>query len=780
MSYVIAVRALCEFTAKRGDLDLRFTPTPTAEEGQAGHRTVAARRPASYATEVALSGSYGELTVRGRADGYDAQQNRVEEIKTYRGDLDAMRENHRALHWAQVRVYGWLLCERDALDGIELALVYYDVASGRETVLTERASAAELREHFNAQCARFLAWAQQELAHRAARDAALTALTLVHGAFRPGQRELAEAVYRAAKQKRCLLAQAPTGIGKTIGTLFPLLKACPGEAIDKVFFLTAKTSGRRLALDTLDALAAPDAKPLPLRVVEMVARDKACEYPDRACHGESCPLAQGFYDRLPAARADALALHRLDRDAVRDVARAHRVCPYYLSQELARWSDVVVGDYNYYFDVYAMLHALTLHHEWRVAVLVDEAHNLLERGRKMYSASLEHSALDDVRKNAPAFVKQALQRVNRQWNALAKAQPAPYAASDTLPAELIASMEHAVGLIGEVANDQPQLFDSTLQRFYFDALHFVRMAERFDKNSLFDIGDEPVTRGAPRKSNAKARRTSICLRNVVPASGLRARFAAAHSVALFSATLTPAHFYRDMFGLPDNTVELDIGSPFSAEQLDAYAVAHISTRYRDRERSIDAIVELVARQYAKHEGNYLCFFSSFEYLEAVAAQLQIAHPQIPTWQQSRAMDEAAQRAFVARFQEHGCGIGFAVLGGSFGEGIDLPGSRLIGAFVATLGLPQLNPINEQLRIKMDALFGAGNGYDYTYLFPGLQKVVQAAGRVIRTQQDRGVVFLIDDRFLRAEVRALLPAWWRLTRLRSTAAINAPLAACVQA
>jgi DNA excision repair protein ERCC-2 len=261
--------------------------------------------------------------------------------------------------------------------------------------------------------------------------------------------------------------------------------------------------------------------------------------------------------------------------------------------------------------------------------------------------------------------------------------------------------------------------------------------------------------------NAAARRprSTLAIRNIVPADALRPRIAAAHSLTLFSATLSPTHYYTDMLGLPANTVNIDIGTPFRAEQLDVQIARHISTRYKDRERSLDALVARVAAQYAERPGNYLCFFSSYDYLQQAADAFISRHPQVQVWLQSRTMDEAGQQAFVARFVEDGCGIGFAVLGGAFGEGIDLPGTRLIGTFIATLGMPQVNPLNEAMRERMDALYGAG--FDYTYLIPGLRKVVQAAGRVIRSEDDRGVVHLLDDRFGQPGVRALLPAWWRI-------------------
>ncbi|WP_322043191.1 ATP-dependent DNA helicase [Paraburkholderia sp. J67] len=758
MSYTVAVRTLCEFTAKRGDLDLRFTPSPDASEGRAGHAAIAARRPAGYETEIALSGTFGTLTVRGRADGYDPARRRLEEFKTYRGDLDAMRENQRALHWAQLRVYGALMCEKLSLaplDTLELALVYYEIGSGRETALVEQPSAQQLRADFEAQCTRFVAWADQESAHRAARDAALATLRMPHPTFRQGQRDLAEAVWRAATQGRCLLAQAPTGIGKTIGTLFPQLKACARGSIDKVLFLSAKSPGRQLALDALDTLVeahAQDNERLPLRVLELVARDKACEHPELACHGQSCPLARGFYDRLPAAREAALMHVTLNRETLREVAREHAVCPYYLGQELARWSDVIVGDYNYYFDVSAMLFMLGAHNQWRMSLLIDEAHNLPERARAMYSAELVQTRVDAVRRAASAPVKRALTRLARHWNAQNAISPDAWRASDALPDRLIPALGDVIAAIGDQLAEPALVRDAELERFYFDALHFVRLAERFDAQSIFDITPLPAS-----VTRSKHTRSTLCIRNLVPANALRPRVAAAHSVTLFSATLAPAHYYADMLGLPANTVQVEIGTPFRAEQLDVHIARDISTRYKDRTRSLDALVARIARQYAARPGNYLCFFSSYEYLQQAVDAFIARHPHIATWMQSRTMDEAQQQAFVARFVEDGCGIGFAVLGGAFGEGIDLPGTRLIGTFIATLGMPQVNPVNEAMRERMDTLYGSG--FDYTYLIPGLRKVVQAAGRVIRSEQDSGVVHLLDDRFARPDVRALLPAWW---------------------
>ena len=745
MSYRVAVRALCEFTAKQGDLDLRFTPSPTALEGIAGHATVTARRGDGYEREVTLEGTYRNLYVRGRADGYDPTKNQLEEIKTYRGDLARQPDNHRHLHWAQAKVYGWLLCQMRSLQSLDIALVYFDVVSQKETLLIETCSAEDLQAFFETQCQRFIVWAEQELVHRAERDQALRLLTFPYGEFRSGQRQLAEAVYKAACTGTHLMAQAPTGIGKTLATLFPQLKAVPGQQLDKLFFLTAKTSGRQLALDALASLKASS----PLRVLELIARDKACEHPDKACHGESCPLARGFYDRLPAARAEAIRRPFLDQSTLREVAVAHQVCPYYLSQEMARWADVVVGDYNYYFDLSALLYSLTLVNQWRIGLLVDEAHNLLERARAMYSAELDIRSFKGLRKILPTALKRPVERVLRCWGDVHRLQALSYQVQPELPHKLLGTLQQAVSAITEHLAENPAGLDPALQSVYFDAMHFCRLAELFGDHSLFDCTLLPT--------RSEARVSVLCLRNVLPAPFLKPRLLEARSCVLFSATLSPQRFYADTLGLPLNHVWLDVDSPFQSEQLQVRLARHISTRYHDRYASLQPIVDLLVEQFRERPGNYLAFFSSFDYLQQVTNLLAAQHPQLPFWEQTRSMHEEARHAFLARFTDESCGIGFAVLGGAFSEGIDLPGRRLIGAFVATLGLPQVNPVNEQMKARMDQLFGAG--YDYTYLYPGLQKVVQAAGRVIRTTEDVGVVHLIDDRFARQDIRRLLPVWW---------------------
>ena len=768
-TYTVSVRSLCEFTAKRGDLDRRFTPSATALEGQAGQMAVYARRSPGYETELPLEGQWGSLRVRGRADGFEADVNRLEEIKTIRGPVERIPENRQALHWAQLETYGALIAAERGLAELELALVYVDADTQNETVLRQKATAATLQASFEARCRAFEAWAQQEAAHRSARDQGLAALPFPLGELRPGQRLLAEAVYRVAANGRCLLAQAPTGIGKTLGTLYPLLRAMPGRQLDKIGYMTCKGTGRITALEALHALR-EHTPGRPLRVMTLVAKEQACEHPTLACHGDACPLASGFYDKLPAARAEAVAAGWLDAAAQRRIALQHGLCPYYLGQELLRWADVVVGDVHHAFDPHGQLYGLAQSQGWQLALLVDEAHNLIDRTRDMYSTALSLTRVREVLAEAPVALRAPLRRLAAELADLAASQSADFEPLKEIPDDLADALQRVNAALAEHVQNHPLDVGPMLQ-FYFEVLALQRLLDRFDTHSLCDLQRRAAPADAATAAPATlsllpgdaaadpGRDVVLSVRNIVPGHFLKERFEALASVTLFSATLGPPDYPRQLLGLPEDTAWIDVPAPFPPEHLSVRVAHRLSTRYDHREASLDALVDLLATQFEEHPGNYLAFFSSFDYLDKAAARLARRHPQLPQWSQSRAMGDGARRAFLDRFVPDGRGIGFAVLGGAFAEGVDLPGTRLIGAFIATLGLPPVSPLQDMIRERLDSLFGADHGY--ADLVPGLQKVVQAAGRVLRSADDRGWVWLLDRRYARPDVRALLPAWWEV-------------------
>lgn len=741
----VAVRTLCEFAAREGDLDFRYTPAPSAEEGIAGHQAIQARRGYGYQSEYLLTGECLGLELSGRADGYNPHRARLEEIKTHRGDLARIRHHQRALHRAQLRAYGALLCRQEQRSSLELVLVYYDTGRDKETLVTETASAEVLWQELEQLCRHYRAWADQEADHRERRDAHLARLRFPFPAFRPRQRQLAETVYNNSRGGGRLLLEAPTGLGKTLGTLFPALMAMPAAGTDRLYYLTCRNTARQLAVTALDRLRQAQPEPLPLRTLELVAKDDACEHPDKACHGESCPLAKGFFDRLPDARAEAVQTRGpLTREVLATIAAGHQLCPYFLAQEMARWSDLVIADVNRLFDQSALLHGLIRQNQWQASVLVDEAHNLVDRGRGMYSVRLDQQRLLRLRKTAPRVLKRPLDRTARAWQGLVRDQPETTPVFlDALPSTLIASLHGLVSALTDFLAEQPP--DLALQELLFESVAFLKLADTYADHSLCEF------------HRAGRGRASVSIQNLVPADFLRARFEAAQSVLLFSATLSPGVYYRDLLGLPQSSRFTSLPSPFSADQLQVRFTPDISTRQAHRSASAPAIAELIARQYRSRPGHYLAFFSSFQYLEQVRATLAEQAPEIPQRAQAPGMTGPQRSEFLAGFQAQTGSVAFAVLGGVFSEGIDLPGDQLIGAFVATLGLPPFDAWHDVLKDRLQQRFGAG--YDYTYRVPGMQKVAQAAGRVIRTPSDRGVIWLIDDRFLTPPVRTLLPAWW---------------------
>ena len=764
----VSVRALCAFAARRGDLDLRFTPSPSAQQGREGHRLVAKRRGESYESEITLSATCGDLTLNGRADGYDPRSHELEEIKTHRGRVEDLPANQRFLHWAQARLYAWMLARERKFSEIGVCVVYFDIGSQTETRLSEATTTEALEDFARGLCQSYTGWAKAEAAHRERRQRWLAQLAFPMDTFRAGQRGMAAAVWRACERGENLRLQAPTGIGKTLGTLYPALRAMASRPLDRIAILSARTTARQLALNTLQSLRPqyPPQQAMPIRVIEIVARERACEHPDKACHGQSCPLAQGFYDRLAQARKAASERDILDRQTLRTIALAHRVCPYFLSMEMLRWCDIAVGDYHYWFDRHAVLAALSAEHGWRVAVLIDEAHQLVSRTRAMYSETASLAELLRLAGEAPAALSEPTTDLINQWDALAQARgldgpDAPlWQSLPEVPESWLRALHRlALALADYVAKHAHQPPGPLLEA-WFRSLSFLSLAESFGEHSICELSLNDAEQVTPSSTlfERPQDRASITLRNVVPAPFLKPRVDLADSLVMFSATMNPWEFDRDLLGLDANTRSLEIDSPFDPAHL-RVQVLPISTRLEDRERSLDRMVRAMAEHYLQARGNYLAFFSSFDYLARAAERLALRHPDVPLWTQARGMNEFDKQQFLSRFTPEGHGIGFAVLGGAFGEGIDLPGRRLIGAFIATLGMPQADAINEAISQRMHALFG--EGHRYTYVIPGLQKVVQAAGRVIRAPDDRGSLLLMDARYSWPRYRALLPRAWGL-------------------
>lgn len=754
--FAVAVGDLARFCHRSGDIDHRFTPSPTGAEGIAGHQRLYRRRPAGYQSEFAveLRRAVGGTTVvlRGRADGFDPGAALVEEIKTCRVAPDAIPEAVAALHLAQGRLYAAIIAATQDLDAMQVRVTWLNIDSGEEHARTSQYTRAELDDFLEQSLLRFAHWLHLVQGLRDTRDRNLRELGFPHGEFRAGQRDIAELVYKCVDQQGQLLLEAPTGIGKTAAVLYPALKALATGKHDKLVFVTAKTVGRLAAETTLALFRDAGHRGSSL---SLTAKETICLSPGSACHGEDCPYARGYYDKLPGAMAEAIQQGALRRQEMTDLGRRFEVCPYELARDLAPWVDVIVGDSHYVYGLGGMLGTAMASGGERWSVFVDEAHNLPDRARGMYGARLAKAQLMAVKRASAGPVGKALAAVNRQLLALDRQpwQEQDYHCSGELPADLLASLLGFTGAVGEQLAADPAYLQRhpELARFYFDVLHFRRVAEHWGEDFRCRL-----TRRGPGE------RQSLCvhLACLDPARLLGERHGRAHSVTAFSATLSPPAWARDALGLRDSCVTHRAPSPFAADQLQVSVATDISTRYRDREASLPDLAQRIERWLGDTPGNCIVFFPSYAYMDRVLARLP-ADAGRTRWIQRPEMDDQARRELLERLAAHRDVAAFCILGGIFGEGIDLPGEQLQSVVIVGVGMPQLNRDTRELQDWYQQKYG--HGFEYAFIYPGMQKVGQALGRVVRTLDDRGSALLVDSRYAQPAYRALLPAWWSYRR-----------------
>lgn len=763
-SISVSVRELVEFVLRSGDLagDRDFVSPTRALEGAKGHRRVQASRPEGYQSEVSLSHQIETedfvLTVKGRLDGlFETADNLlIEEIKTVSGFWNGQPD---PLHWAQGKIYGFLCLPRCAVSRIEIQLTYFELESGGLTVFRQSFSREELSQCFAEITGVYLQWARDYHRWRQLRDESILKLAFPFAQYRGGQRTLAVAAYRALVDSRRLFAEAPTGIGKTISVVFPAVKAMGEGHFEKIFYLTAKTVGRTIA-----EMAFADLRRtgLRLRTVTLTAKDKMCFYEGQPCDASTCPFALGYFDRVKSAVQKALTRDENTQSTLQEVARQHQVCPHALALDVSLWVDAVICDYNYVFDPKTYLRRYFAEENGAYAFLVDEAHNLVDRAREMFSAELDEAQIREVKRavqrEAPACGK-ALDRVSRYLAALRKgageAESVGEAASRVTkepPADLLPLLRTVLREAETwLVRNTPAPFREDLLELYFRVVGFVRTAESYNEGyvTIFETAEE------------QARLRLFCLD---PSALLRSALKRGQAAVFFSATLTPLNYFREMLGGAAEDQALQLPSPFPIENLGVFVENRIATNLKERESTCDRVADAVAGLVRRKRGNYLVYFPSHKYLNRVLERFRILHPDLATLGQTTAMSESEREAFLRQFRDdhEETLVGFAVLGGIFGEGIDLVGDRLIGVVIVGVGLPQICLERDLIRDYFQERTGLG--FEYAYTYPGLNRVLQAAGRVIRSETDRGVVLLIDTRFGQSRYRELFPTWWRSQRV----------------
>ncbi|BBB91476.1 MAG TPA: ATP-dependent DNA helicase [Methylomusa anaerophila] len=771
----ISVRTLVEWILRSGDLVFSLTAPARAVEGTKAHRKVQKSRTGEYQAEVALTYTIERedlvLEIGGRADGIFLNRGDeeaaavIDEIKSTSRPLEAIEADQYPLHWAQAKCYAFIYAAQNDLDTIGVQLTYYQLDSREIKEFCLFYPRGELAVFFHGLVEQYLFWARLLRDWIKVRDESIAQINFPFVGYRPGQRELAVAVYKTIAAGRKLYAQAPTGAGKTMATIFPAVKAVGSGLIEKIFFLTAKTVTRGLAEE---AFAKLRLNGLVFKTVTLTAKDKICFKPGRECHPGECEYANGHFDRVNGAIADIWREDCYTRATVEQYAGKHRVCPFEFSLDLALWADGVIGDYNYVFDPRVYLRRFFDNDTGcNCCFLIDEAHNLVDRAREMFSAALLRRPFVHLRRAS----RQVLPRVSKAAQAvgarLRQIGKTCLTGGEGEPVDFFVQKEalydiHSVLrkftneverwlLTGNQDQAGPELKTALLDQ-YFTALSYLRIAECYDERYVTYLE-------AVEDNDVKVRQ--FC---VDPAKLLRAALQRGRAAIFFSATLTPLSYFAAVLGGNEDDGKIAVPSPFSPDNLCLMIAGRIATTYKSRAGTYDRVVAAIAAAVSGKTGNYLVFFPSFQYLGEIYERFSYQYPRIRVIRQAVSMAEQERVAFLDHFGRSGNRppdetlVGFAVLGGIFGEGIDLVGERLSGAVIVGVGLPQIGNERDIIRDYYNQV--NSQGFEFAYMYPGMNKVLQAAGRVIRTEQDRGVVLLIDERFTGYRYKTLFPSEWR--------------------
>lgn len=756
-SYRISVRRLIEVCLKRGGLGGGYVSRTRALEGLREHTRLQAERGDGYKKEVPVSIRVNhleiELEVYGRIDGLFESKTPlvVEEIKTCLGSAQEMADHPSEMHMAQLKCYSHMIAVERKLETVISQLTYVTVSTQSQVHTQKKYSANELQSFFDALTTHYCGSLADQINWEKTRNQSIDALPFPYQTFRNNQRDLAETVYKIIKNNKILFARAPTGTGKTIATLFPAIKALGLGHTDKIFYLTAKTIGRTVALKALHDLKTAGLK---LKSVVLTAKQKICFISDEFCDTENCPYASGYYDKIYQAMPDIRLSDTFDREQIERLALKYEICPFELSLDVSLICDVIICDLNYCFDPRVYLKRYFDQSSQKFTFLIDEAHNLHDRLRSMYSASLLRSDILTVQRllrEVNPNLSKILVDINRQFTHLkghCKKEGAPFSIADTIPDKLLSKLKTFAGRADKWLdqNREENEIRAGLLDFYFKANIFLTIATYWDTNYKFyleQLNDNELI---------------IKLYCLDPSPIFSDLIQRGQSSILFSATITPIDYHREMlFNQETNPYAIDLPSPFSQNHLGLFIYPGVVTRYTKRAGYYHHISQLICRIVQSRQGNYLIYFPSYAFLNDVFQRIDKDDLNTDVLIQSPNMSETQRQAFLDAFSTGHPITGFVVMGGIFGEGIDLTGEQLIGAVIVSPGIPQICLERDLIRNYYDEK--DHSGFLKSYQMPGFNRVMQAAGRVIRSYDDKGIVILMDDRFDRQDYRRLFPEEW---------------------
>lgn len=765
MTTKIGVRELVEFVLRSGDLNQRQGSQNTALKGAQIHRRLQKQRGENYEKEVYLKQSVTmsdqEYIIDGRADGIshtDDSHYTIEEIKTSDLEFSEVSENTLRLYWGQAQVYGYILAQQQDLATVDLQLTYFQTTNEKVTTNKKEMSRAELTEFFQQLIAEYEEWLVLRAQWRAQRNTTVKQIDFPFPAYRAGQRELAVAVYKTILLQKRLFVEAPTGTGKTISTLFPAVKALGEDKIQRVFYLTAKQSTRQVAEE---AVALLSQQGMQLKSITLTAKDKIIFAEEVDLAPEKNPYMLGYYDRIKPALRDLLTNeNQLTRPVIERYARKHTVDPFEFSLDASLFADVIICDYNYLFDPIVYLQRFFSAPDKDNFFLVDEVHNLVSRSRDMYSASVSSQTFQTVLQQAKEStstgssalektirkVKRALTKISKPLRDAGVVEMTGQAPLDSVDEALADWVAKVHDWLGEYP-DSPLV--DTLLDAYFASLTYLKIADLYNETyqSLVTY-------------DSKSRQTTVKQLCLDPSAFLDRALNLGAGAILFSATLSPLNYYQKVLGNNADSLTFRLASPFPPQHQALLVTPYIQTTYRQREQNLERIIASLGALVNAKTGNYLIFLPSYSYLETVHTAFQAAYPQVATTTQAPQMNELKRAEFLERFvaQAPQTLVGFCVLGGIFSEGIDLKGERLIGVAIVGVGLPGLSTERDLVRDYFDAQ--QGTGFQYAYQLPGMNHVLQAAGRLIRGSHDVGVILLLDQRFASSRYTQLFPAHWQ--------------------
>ncbi len=690
------------------------------------------------------------LIVSGRIDGIVTRDEELmlEEIKSTRQEPAAIDETTYPAHLAQAKIYAHLYARENKLKRLTVVLTYVNVDTKESNQIEKNYSAKILENYYNKAIQKYIEWVMLLEEHEQKRAKSIEGLNFPFDSYRPRQRDMMASVYRNILEKGTLYLTAPTGIGKTIGTIFPALKAI-NEPRQKVFYLTAKNDGKQIALDTVSLL---ETSGLHAKTCELTAKDRMCFLKERDCDPENCKYARGYYKKIYKAIRDAYSNATLFTSGViKSFARKHVVCPFEMSLDLSNYCDIVICDYNYVFDPRVRLMRYFEERSADPILLIDEAHNLVQRSREMYSATVTWQMFRDLEKlcqNVKPSPKREISRIVDLFQELElELIEVDFVKYEEQNEYLIQLLKKLLLRLDQILFGEKKVPNrSQIIEAYFSISQFVRISEFYNQEFVFLL----------EKQNDDVFVSIKCLN----ASGFINKTIGEYALSalFFSATLEPIDYYKTLLTEGKGN-DSEYPSPFKKDNLLVLIGEHVSTRYQDRKDSVSEIALATKALISGKKGNYIVFFPSYEYLKMVEERLDFDSSSTDIIIQTRQMSQEERSSMVMLFKTRSekTQVGLFVMGGVFGESIDLIGDMLSGVLVVGVGLPALSPYNNILRSHFDLEFG--QGFDFAYTYPGLNKVIQAVGRVIRTETDRGVAILMDDRFASNRYIKLYPRQW---------------------